>query len=149
MRKLKSVMSVLVFFLLFDTSSILLALDSGSIEGTVKDAQTGKPLPGANVFIVGTSMGAATNLNGEYIIPKVPAGEYTIRATYIGYEQLEFSIKVLANSRSRFQTHIRGDKARGGCSNRPGRGADECHQSTAFFSGDCEYRIFGSYPGTS
>jgi TonB-dependent receptor len=99
MRKQKFIKLILIFFLLFNTSTSVLAINTGSIEGYVKDAQTGTPLPGANILIVGTSRGAASDLNGEYILPKVPAGEYTIRATYIGYEQLEVRVKVLADAK--------------------------------------------------
>jgi len=97
MRKQKFINAILIFFLLFNTSTLVLAIDTGSIEGYVKDAQTGTPLPGANILIVGTSRGAASDLNGEFILPKVPAGEYTIRVTYIGYEPLEVRVKVLAD----------------------------------------------------
>ncbi|MCL5020652.1 MAG: carboxypeptidase-like regulatory domain-containing protein [Bacteroidetes bacterium] len=51
---------------------------SSSIEGSVKDSQTGEPLPGATVLLVGTSMGAATDLNGNFTIRDVPPGEYRL-----------------------------------------------------------------------
>jgi TonB-dependent receptor len=80
-------------------STAVFAAGNGSIAGTVKDAQTGEPLPGANILIVGTSIGAASNLNGEYTLPKVPVGEYTLRATYIGYEQLEIRVTIVADTK--------------------------------------------------
>ncbi|HEX9006532.1 MAG TPA: carboxypeptidase-like regulatory domain-containing protein, partial [Bacteroidota bacterium] len=52
-----------------------------SVEGTVKDAQTGDALPGANVILVGTSLGASADVNGKYGIRNVPPGSYTARAT--------------------------------------------------------------------
>ncbi|MFQ6617363.1 MAG: TonB-dependent receptor domain-containing protein [Fidelibacterota bacterium] len=58
---------------------------TGKISGKVVDKATGDPLPGANVIIVGTDMGAATDVNGEYFILNVPAGTYTIKAEIIGY----------------------------------------------------------------
>lgn len=72
---------------------------NGTIAGSVKDAQTGEPLPGANILIVGTSIGAASDLNGEFVLPRVPVGEYTLRASYIGYEQREIRVKVLADAK--------------------------------------------------
>lgn len=73
--------------------SVLLILISGSllaqgtnIQGHVKDAQSGTALPGANVILVGTSLGAATNLDGKYNIYNVPIGTYKLRATYLGYK---------------------------------------------------------------
>ncbi len=58
---------------------------NGSISGTVSDAN-GNPLAGANISVEGTSMGAATLTSGGYSISGVPAGSYTITASYIGYE---------------------------------------------------------------
>ncbi|HHM24006.1 MAG TPA: carboxypeptidase-like regulatory domain-containing protein, partial [Bacteroidetes bacterium] len=49
---------------------------TGRIAGVVVDKQTGEPLPGANVIVEGTSWGAATDLNGEFIIHNIPAGVY-------------------------------------------------------------------------
>jgi hypothetical protein len=57
---------------------------SGKIEGTVRD-QSGAPLNGAQVFIVGTAMGAVSNERGYYFINNVPGGSYTVRGQYIGY----------------------------------------------------------------
>lgn len=68
--------------------------DGFKINGKVIDANTGDPLPGANVMIKGTSMGAATAVDGEYNIYKVPPGTYTIQFSYIGYQDAEKSINV-------------------------------------------------------
>ena len=57
----------------------------GAIAGTVVEAASSEPLPGVNVFIEGTQQGAATNAQGEYTIPGVEAGTYTVRASFIGY----------------------------------------------------------------
>jgi len=57
----------------------------GKISGTVTDAKTGDALPGVNVYISELSLGAATDLNGNYVILNVVPGEYTLRASYIGY----------------------------------------------------------------
>lgn len=62
------------------------AQNVGRIAGTVTDAATGEPLPGANVVIVGTLSGAATGLDGTYYILNVPPGRYEVRASMVGYE---------------------------------------------------------------
>jgi hypothetical protein len=59
---------------------------TGKIDGTVKDASTGEPLPGVNVILDGTTMGAATDLNGYYFILNVPPGIYSVKAMMIGYQ---------------------------------------------------------------
>ncbi len=59
----------------------------GSIYGHVTDKQTGEELIAANVFIKGTSKGAATDINGNYEILNVKKGNYDIDVTYIGYKR--------------------------------------------------------------
>src|SRR5690554_5302168 len=50
------------------------AMQEGEIRGTVIDAETNEPLVGANVFVVGTTLGAAVNADGTFRISRVPAG---------------------------------------------------------------------------
>ena len=57
----------------------------GKINGVVKDASTNEALIGANVLIEGTTIGAATNVDGYYVILNVPPGSYNIRASMVGY----------------------------------------------------------------
>jgi len=58
---------------------------SGKIYGTVIDEVTEEPLPGANVVVVGTTYGAASDENGKFTIDNVPVGVYSVRATVIGF----------------------------------------------------------------
>ena len=66
--------------------SILFAQGSGSLSGSITDSRNDEVLIGTNVMVVGTSFGAATDLNGSFYIPNIPEGFYTIRIGYIGYE---------------------------------------------------------------
>lgn len=59
----------------------------GKISGFVRDAETGKPLPGANVIVDGTDLGAATDNEGRYIILRVPPGIYNVSVSFIGYKR--------------------------------------------------------------
>lgn len=59
-----------------------------SVRGRVFDRETGEPLVGATVSLLGTSLGASTDLNGEYLISRVPSGTYEARVTYVGYNQI-------------------------------------------------------------
>ena len=63
-----------------------MALAQGKLRGQITDQETGEPLIGANVIIVGTSQGAATDLNGEYIILNLIPDVYEVKASYIGYQ---------------------------------------------------------------
>lgn len=62
---------------------------TGKISGKVTDRETGDALPGANVVLVGTTLGAATDVGGKFVILSVPTGVYTIKAAFIGYRQVE------------------------------------------------------------
>ncbi|RLD15973.1 TonB-dependent receptor, partial [candidate division KSB1 bacterium] len=74
---------------------------AGSIAGKVVDKQTGKPLVGANVYLKGTTIGAATDENGMYYI-KVDDGTYTLVANYVGYADQAVRIKVKGDVRHDF-----------------------------------------------
>jgi TonB-dependent SusC/RagA subfamily outer membrane receptor len=67
----------------------------GQIAGTVTN-ETGQPLAGASVLVVGTALGATTRADGGYVIPGVPAGPHSVRVTQVGYGELEKSVTVAA-----------------------------------------------------
>ncbi|MBE0644325.1 MAG: TonB-dependent receptor [Bacteroidetes bacterium] len=75
------------FLLLFAllSTAVLHAGTSGKIAGKVIDTESGEGIPGVNIILVGTTMGAATNLDGEYTILNVPPGTYELKASAIGY----------------------------------------------------------------
>jgi len=79
-------------------SGILLA-QTGSISGTVTNKNS-ESLAGANVTIDGTMTGAAADLDGNYTIPNVAVGSYSITASFIGYtnQTQTVTIGVGANS---------------------------------------------------
>lgn len=64
---------------------LLHAGTTGKIAGKVVDAESGEGIPGVNIILVGTTMGAATNLDGEYTILNVQPGTYELKASAIGY----------------------------------------------------------------
>ena len=82
-------MQKIIFPILF---SVLLSgnifSQSGTLSGLITDSQTGEPLIGATVLLVGTNLGAATNADGRYTINNIPPKTYNIRASYVGYESL-------------------------------------------------------------
>jgi len=81
-------------FILFLCSSILGMAQSGVIRGFVYDNKTGEPVIFTNVVLKGTSLGSTTDQNGFYSITKIPAGDYTIQVSYLGYQTLEEAISV-------------------------------------------------------
>ena len=70
------------------------SLAQNTVSGTVTDASTGDVLPGANVVLEGTSMGAAAGSDGTYSISNVAAGSYTVTASVIGYANASKSVNV-------------------------------------------------------
>ena len=62
-----------------------IAGNTGKISGRVLDFESGEALPGTNVIIHGTTLGAATDTDGYYVILNVPPGTYVVKASMIGY----------------------------------------------------------------
>ena len=72
-------------------------MGQGAIKGVVTDSLTAETLIGANVFIMGTGFGAATDFEGEYRINGIPAGNYTLIVSYIGYVSKEYPVRIEQN----------------------------------------------------
>lgn len=72
---------ICIFFL----NHNLQAQTTGKIRGYVENSATGEPLPGVNIFIEGTSLGAASDLNGDFNIINVPPGKYVVQAQMVGF----------------------------------------------------------------
>ena len=69
---------------------------TGKISGIVRDAETNEPLPGCNIIIEGTTLGAASNIDGEFFILNIPPGSYTVRASMVGYKSYRIdNVRVL------------------------------------------------------
>ncbi|MDX1547070.1 MAG: TonB-dependent receptor [Rhodothermales bacterium] len=75
----------LVLFLLA-TPVLSYAQNTGKLAGRVTDASTGEGLPGATVVLEGTTLGTATDVDGNYFIIGVPVGSYDVRASFVGYQ---------------------------------------------------------------
>ncbi|MFC1568971.1 TonB-dependent receptor [bacterium] len=79
---------VLFSSMLLILSSVGVAGTTGKIAGKVIDQTTGDPLPGANVMVIGTGLGAASDINGNYAILQVPPGVHSVKVSVIGYSQM-------------------------------------------------------------
>ena len=86
--------SLLILFLIFQSFTFA---QTGSVRGTIEDKSTNEPLVGANVLIEGTSIGAATDLDGKFIIRNVPVGNQTLAISYIGYTPLKVDVNIIEN----------------------------------------------------
>ncbi len=74
-------------------SSVLIA-QNGAISGSVTSSETGAPLPGANVLISGSVLGASTNSDGKFNISSISPGSYMITVLYVGYQEAKQTVTV-------------------------------------------------------
>ena len=92
-------MRVMLFSLVLATvASAQPATEAGRVVGVVVEAETGEPLPGVNVRLPGTTLGAATDIDGRFVIESVPAGEYEVEAVYVGAEPWRATVRVEAGA---------------------------------------------------
>ncbi|MCX6133216.1 MAG: TonB-dependent receptor [Ignavibacteriales bacterium] len=59
--------------------------ETGTIQGLVRDAETLRPLEAANILLQGTNAGVSAGKDGSFRLPRIPAGSYTVRVSFIGY----------------------------------------------------------------
>jgi len=76
--------------------SISVFSQNGTIRGFVYDKASREPVMFCNVFLKGTNIGAPSDVNGYFNIAKVPAGDYQILVTYIGFDTLQENITMKA-----------------------------------------------------
>jgi len=74
-------------------TSLVFGGTTGKLAGKVTDSDTKESILGVNIIIEGTNFGAATDINGQYIINNIPPGEYTVTFSAVGYQKKSF-IKV-------------------------------------------------------
>lgn len=77
----------LIFAVLIANQNIF-AQASGKILGKVTDAETGEAIPFSNVFVEGTTLGAAADIDGNYAILNVPSGVHSVTASVVGYMKM-------------------------------------------------------------
>ena len=74
----------------------------GSVSGMVLD-EAGESLTGATIVVVGTTLGATADLNGQYVLKQVPAGTHTIEVRFISYQTQQVSEVNVSNGKT---THL-------------------------------------------
>ncbi len=84
---------LLVYLFILFLSNIVYA--QGSLKGTVTDGYDDEPLIGVSVFIVGTSMGTASDADGKFLVRRIPSGDIQVRFSYVGYETQVFDVTIV------------------------------------------------------
>lgn len=84
----------------------ILSQTTGKLSGRITD-ESGEPLLGANVVIIGTNQGAATDLDGYYSILNLRAGSYSVRFGYIGFQSKVIeSIKINSDQTTKIDVKL-------------------------------------------
>lgn len=91
MKCSSGLISYLLLFLSLLFSPVL--MDAATLRGVISDAAEQYPLPGAAIVIVGSGIGAVSSPDGSFTLSRIPAGIYTFRVSFIGYEQLDFTVE--------------------------------------------------------
>jgi outer membrane receptor protein involved in Fe transport len=90
----------LLAFLVFLLSSTAMLAQSGvgKISGKIIDADTKEPLIGANIILMNTNLGAATDIDGNYFILNITPGTYDVKVSYVGYAPKTYEdVRIVAN----------------------------------------------------
>ncbi|MBN1407075.1 MAG: von Willebrand factor type A domain-containing protein [Calditrichaceae bacterium] len=106
-------MRTVLFLLITSIAAMLFAGTTGKIAGTVTEDQSGATIAGANVILVGTSLGSATDSNGNYTIINIPAGRYTLEVSMVGYENRKIkNVKVKADQTTKLDITLGTEKVK-------------------------------------
>lgn len=82
---------IVLIIVLLSFGQLLWSGVTGKIAGTIIDAKTQEPLPGVNVLIEGTTLGASSDVDGYFVILNIPPGTYTLQALFVGYQTVAVS----------------------------------------------------------
>lgn len=95
-----NVCGLLIIFIISLSISLSVFADPGNgrISGSIRSSTTSEPLPGTNVLLKGTLLGAASDLGGDFWILNVPPGDYTLEVLNIGYQSIEQPVHLRPDS---------------------------------------------------
>jgi outer membrane receptor for ferrienterochelin and colicins len=88
----KTIIYNFLFILILSTH----LLSQVTVKGVLLD-QDDEAVAGANIYIEGTVLGAATNEDGHFLINKVPNGSYSLVISFVGFQQQTISLQVEDN----------------------------------------------------
>ena len=96
-----------ILYILLAVINFQFAVGQGTVKGVLFDESNGEAVPFANVILDGTAYGCATDLNGFFLINKVPAGEYTLRVRFMGYEEYKQSVTIADRKTVTLTIHLK------------------------------------------
>ncbi len=97
--------NLLILIMIVALSTALLpatvnAAATGKIIGTITDKETGEPVIGASVFVVGTKRGAQTDFDGKYVVAQMEPGTYVVTVTHLDYSTVEITDVIIKSDLS-------------------------------------------------
>ena len=87
MRNNLAVGFVFLTLMLIAVTAIINAAPTGKIVGQILDAETGAPVVGASVMVVGTKRGAVSDFDGRFVITQIEPGTYSVKITHLDYNR--------------------------------------------------------------
>ncbi len=104
---IKRLLLISIILLISGFTSVIFSGTTGKIAGKITDKDTGDPIPGINVVLQGTSHGAATDIDGNYVINNIPPGNYNILISGVGYQKKSYiNVKVAVDFTTRLDVVI-------------------------------------------
>lgn len=96
---------LLIIFII--PAMLLYAGTTGKIVGTVTDQETGEALPGINIILEGTTLGAATDPDGNFLINNIPPGFYNVIISGVGFQKKKYTnVKVTVDFTTRLDVTL-------------------------------------------
>jgi len=110
MLQSKSAKLLLRIFLLHMLPVLLFSGTTGKIAGVITDEQTGEPMAGVNVYLVGETLGAATNEDGQYTILNIQPGIKTVEVSMIGFKVTTIQeVRVISDQTTRLNVKLQSE----------------------------------------
>ena len=106
---------MLRYLALIPLITLALSQTTGKISGIIFEEDSKDPLPGANIYLVNTSYGTASDENGRFTIINIPPGKYVLKTDMIGYKSVQMDNLVISVNRTTsldiemYQTVIEGE----------------------------------------
>ena len=92
----------IILFISFIAFSNTASSQNVKVYGSITNALNNEPIPFANIIIEGTTIGATSDIDGNYVILDVNAGAYNFKCSYIGFNtDIQSEIKVSSNKNLR------------------------------------------------
>jgi hypothetical protein len=80
--------------------------DNATINGFIRDKETGETLVGASVLLAGTRLGTTSNKSGYFALSEIKPGKYNVVFSYLGYEKKEITVELKRRESRRIDVEL-------------------------------------------